>query len=262
MNNSVFSNGSRLSLSHKLKSAVYVLFSVLAFRPHKNGFWTHQNAGGFQKRSSEYIVQSRDFGKRRLLVYVWTDEKLSDPEIRGAQSQKRIVFGLKIRGVAAPRAPPLDLSLPRLCSVCTEWNTRKREFSSGRKVVRCRLNVALAILHLYTCTARASLSFVHFFSITTWLRCEKCLVSCVSGGRKQATNKFAFYSCTWVHCSKFISSRRVRLHLTKLVNITERKRVQRFLSGVFAFHGSWIRSLPYSIQTVESFSCSLVCNTS
>ena len=103
-------NGSRLSLSHKLKSAVYVLSSVLAFRPHKNGFWTHQNAGGFQKRSSEYIVQSRDFGKRRLLVYVWTDEKLSDPEIRGAQSQKKNCFRSKNKGGGGPPGP-----LPWIC---------------------------------------------------------------------------------------------------------------------------------------------------
>ena len=30
----------------------------------------------FQKRPPGYIVQSGDFGKHRLFVYVWTDEKL------------------------------------------------------------------------------------------------------------------------------------------------------------------------------------------
>ena len=65
-----------LTQLHKFKRAVYVFFFILAFRPHENGFWMHQNATGFQKRSPEYIVQSGNFRKRLLVFLVWTDEKL------------------------------------------------------------------------------------------------------------------------------------------------------------------------------------------
>ena len=62
-----------LTLSHKLKCAVYVFFSVLAFRLHENGigFCGYQNAG-FQKGSLGWS----DFRKCQLLVYVWTEEKV------------------------------------------------------------------------------------------------------------------------------------------------------------------------------------------
>ena len=58
-----------LTLSHKLKCAMYVFFCVLAFRLHENGsgFCGYQSAGS---------LGWGDFRKCQLLVYVFTEEKV------------------------------------------------------------------------------------------------------------------------------------------------------------------------------------------